>query len=173
MLNVLLSDETAFCRHAMQPDTIWWLQVESGMKIVSSQRTAAPKGPAKKTSAGRSGAVFSPDFGSAGPQTSQAANGVSSLTSIDSLLAVQGVDAPDDPLTGRRRAIENASETLDVLDEIKLGLLAGELPAEKLQRLLSHVSTERSEIDDPDLNNVLDHIELRARVELAKYDQTR
>ncbi len=143
------------------------------MKIVSSQRTAAPKGPAKTAGAGKSGAVFSPDFGSDGAQTSQAASGVSSLTSIQSLLAVQGVDAPDDPLTGRRRAIENASETLDVLDEIKLGLLAGEVPADKLQQLLSHVRAERSDIDDPALAEVLDHIDLRAQVELAKFNQTR
>lgn len=143
------------------------------MKIVSSQRAAPTKGPAKKAASGATGAVFSPNFGSGGgAQPSQAAGGVSTLTSIHSLLAVQGVDAPDDPTTGRRRAIENASETLDVLDELKLGLLAGELPADKLQRLLSHVSTERSEIDDPALANVLDHIELRARVELAKYGQT-
>jgi len=139
------------------------------MKIVSSQRAAPSKGPAKKAGTSGAGAVFSPNFGSGGAQPSQAAGGVSSLTSIHSLLAVQGVD---DPTTGRRRAIENASETLDVLDELKLGLLAGELPADKLQRLLSHVSTERSEIDDPALANVLDHIELRARVELAKYGQT-
>jgi len=146
--------------------------MESVMKIVSSQHAAPSKGPAKKAGTGGAGAVFSPNFGSGGAQPSQAAGGVSSLTSIHSLLAVQGVDAPDDPTTGRRRAIENASETLDVLDELKLGLLAGELPADKLQRLLSHVSTERSGIDDPALANVLDHIELRARVELAKYGQT-
>ncbi len=143
------------------------------MKIVSSQRTAAPKGPVKTTGTGKSGAVFSPDFGSDGAQPSQAASGVSSLTSIHSLLAVQGVEAPDDPLTGRRRAIENASETLDVLDEIKLGLLAGEVPADKLQRLLSHVRAERSDIEDPALTEVLDHIDLRAQVELAKFNQTR
>ncbi|MAN63983.1 MAG: hypothetical protein CMI60_18770 [Parvibaculum sp.] len=143
--------------------------MESVMKIVSSQRPAPSKGPAKKAGPGATGAVFSPDFGSGGAQAGQAAGGVSSLTSIHSLLAVQGVDASDDSMTGRRRAIENASETLDILDDLKLGLLAGELPADKLQRLLSHVSAERSEIDDPALANVLDHIELRARVELAKY----
>ncbi len=142
------------------------------MKIVSSQRTMSAKGPAKKSGAGGAGAVFSPNFGTGGPQTAQAASGVSSLTSIHSLLAAQGVEASDDPMTGRRRAIENASETLDVLDDLKLGLLAGELPADKLHQLLSHVSTERSEIEDPELTNVLDHIELRARVELAKYGKT-
>lgn len=139
------------------------------MKIVSSQRAAPATGPAKKSGTGSSGAVFSPAFSSGGPQSAQATAGVSSLASIGSLLAAQGVDAPNDPLTGRQRAIENASETLDVLDDIKLGLLTGEVPEEKLHQLLSHVANERSEMDDPALTNVLDHIELRAQVELAKY----
>lgn len=143
------------------------------MKIVSSQRTAPAKGPAKKSGTGSSGAVFAPTFSAGGTQSAGAAGGVSSLTSIDSLLAVQGADTPDDALTGRRRAIENASETLDVLDDIKLGLLAGEVPISKLTELLSHVANERSEIQDPALTHVLDHIDLRAQVELAKYGKTR
>ncbi len=143
------------------------------MKIVSSQRTAPAKGPAKKSGAGSAGAVFAPAFSSADTQSTGAASGVSSLTSIDALLAVQGADAPDDPLMGRRRAIDNASETLDVLDDIKLGLLAGEVPISKLTELLSHVANERSEIEDPELTHVLDHIDLRAQVELAKYGKTR
>lgn len=96
---------------------------------------------------------------------------VSSLTSIGSLLAVQGVEAPDDALTGQRKAVQNATETLDILDEIKLGLLVGEEPTNKLQGLLALVETEREGVDDPELENVLNHIELRARVELAKYGQ--
>jgi len=143
------------------------------MKIVSSQRAAPAKGSAKKGGTGSSGAVFTPTFSSGGAQSAQAAGGVTSLASIDTLLAVQGADAAGDASTGRRRAIENASETLDVLDDIKLGLLVGEVPVGKLNQLLSHVANERSEIEDPALTHVLDHIELRAQVELAKYGKAR
>lgn len=139
------------------------------MKVVSSQRTAPSRGPAKSTGKNVSGATFTPDMGTAAAGSSADVAGVSSLTSIGSLLAVQGVEAPDDALTGKGRAVANATETLDILDEIKLGLLAGEAPTDKLQGLLQRVETERSGVDDPELENVLDHIELRARVELAKY----
>ncbi len=140
------------------------------MKIVSPQRSTPLRGTAKSSGAASS-AAFKPDFGESDAASASGVSGVASLTSIDSLLAVQGVQAPDDALTGRRRAIADAAETLDILDEIKLALLAGELPAEKLQRLLESVERERETLDDPGLNDVLDHIELRARVELAKHGQ--
>ncbi|MBN4051808.1 flagellar assembly protein FliX [Parvibaculum lavamentivorans] len=139
------------------------------MKVVSSQRTVPSKGSAKTSAANPTGATFSPDMGALSAGTSAGIASVSSLTSIDSLLAVQAAQGPDDALTGRGRAVANATETLDILDDIKLGLLAGELPLNKLQRLLERVETERDDMEDPELENLLDHIELRARVELAKY----
>jgi len=139
------------------------------MKVVSSQRTVSSKGSAKTPSANPSGAIFSPDMGAVNVATSSGIAGVSSLTSIDSLLAVQAAQAPDDALTGRGRAVANATETLDILDEIKLGLLGGEVPVDKLHRLLERVETERDDVEDPELDDLLGHIELRARVELAKY----
>ena len=139
------------------------------MKVVSSQRAAPSRSTAKSAGAKPSGATFSPDMGPvSGPVGGEVA-GISSLTSISSLLAVQGVETPDDALAGKRRAVENASETLDILDEIKLGLLVGEVPGHKLEGLLERVQQEREGLDDPELEDLLDHIDLRARVELAKY----
>ena len=87
---------------------------------------------------------------------------------VDSVALVR-LETPDDALAGKRRAVENASETLDILDEIKLGLLVGEVPSHKLEGLLERVQQEREGLDDPELEDLLDHIDLRARVELAKY----
>ncbi len=139
------------------------------MKVVSSQRATPSRGSAKTAPANPSGATFSPDMGTVSVGSSSGVASVSSLTSIDALLAVQAAQAPDDALTGRGRAVVNATETLDILDDIKLSLLSGELPLNKLERLLERVETERGDVEDPELDNLLDHIELRARVELAKY----
>jgi len=141
------------------------------MKVVSSQRPVASRGAAKSARTAPSGSTFAPDMGTVSASAGGGVSTVSALTSIGSLLAVQGVEAPDDALTGQRKAVQNAAETLDILDEIKLGLLVGEEPTNKLQGLLALVETEREGVDDPELENVLDHIELRARVELAKYGQ--
>jgi Class II flagellar assembly regulator len=139
------------------------------MKVGSTQKAAPSRGTAKSAGSNSSSATFSPDMSPVSSSAGSNVASISSLTSITSLLAVQGVAAPDNALTGKKRAMVTAEETLDILDEIKLGLLAGEVPTTQLDGLLERVETERSGIDDPELENLLDHIELRARVELAKY----
>jgi hypothetical protein len=85
---------------------------------------------------------------------------------MDSLLALQGVP---DGTEGKRRAVRRAGDMLDLLDDIRVGLLEGTLPLGKLQGLLHVVQTRREAVADPALSAVLDEIELRAQVELAKY----
>ncbi len=142
------------------------------MRVVSSQRSTQAMSSSKSGASARAGAAFVPSFSGAQTQAANDVASLSSLTSISSLLAIQGVDAPDDALTGRKRAVVNARETLDLLDDIKLGLLSGEVPTDKLEGLLERVQHEREGVDDPELNNLLDHIELRARVELAKFGRS-
>ena len=54
------------------------------------------------------------------------------------------------------------------LEAIRLGLLSGAVPRERLEALARAVKSARDEIADERLAAVLDEIELRARVELAK-----
>lgn len=93
----------------------------------------------------------------------------SSLGAVDALLALQGAGAAGDALTSPRRAIARGEQLLDMLDDIKVALLAGQVPQSKLSRLLRAVEGQRGHVLDPELENILDHIELRARVELAKF----
>lgn len=89
---------------------------------------------------------------------------------VDALLALQDVGGP---LERRRRAVSRAGRILDVLDEVKVALLGGELSLADLDRLSRAVREERAATDDPKLEAVLDEIELRAAVELAKLEQNR
>lgn len=88
---------------------------------------------------------------------------------VEALLALQDVGGP---LERKRRAVRRAGRILDVLDEIKLGLLSGELSGAELDRLRRAVRDERERTEDPALEVVLDEIELRAAVEAAKLEQT-
>ena len=90
--------------------------------------------------------------------------GMAPLQSIDALLALQSVD---DVLTGRRKAIKRGNDVLDTLEDLKLDLLAGTIAPNKLRRLLILVE-DSSRTGNDDLDNLLDDIELRAKVELAK-----
>jgi hypothetical protein len=59
---------------------------------------------------------------------------------------------------------------LDRLDDIRIALLTGSLPRGQLENL-RRMAQERGEIlNDPQLQSVLDEIELRVAVELAKLD---
>ena len=87
---------------------------------------------------------------------------------MDALLSVQEVS---DSTKGRTRGAVRAQLMIDGLDEIRQGLLMGAIPKSKLAALVEVVREERDHADDPKLSALLDEIELRAAVELAKLDQ--
>ncbi|ETR75842.1 flagellar assembly protein FliX [Afipia sp. P52-10] len=87
------------------------------------------------------------------------------VASIDALLALQGVE---DATERRKRAVKRGNEALDVLDELKLGLLSGSLTPATVQRLRVVAAGLKANSGDSGLDQVLAEIELRVEVELAK-----
>lgn len=128
--------------------------------------------PTSRTTA-RTGAGFSLP-GSAGASTTQAASATASsanVAGVSALMALQGVE---DPTERRRRAIRRGSSLLDRLDELKLTLLGGGGDSSAiLDRLSRNLAEEREKDDDQGLNSVLDQIDVRAAVELAKAEMAR
>jgi hypothetical protein len=98
------------------------------------------------------------------PERAGAAGGASSISGVESLLALQAVGG--EPQTGPR--LRHGHDVLDLLDDIKVGLLSGGVPAAKLESLLDSLRRRPARIDGEHIEHVLDEIELRARVELAK-----
>ena len=105
--------------------------------------------------------------GAAAPTRAASLAGVASL---DALLALHDVEGP---LERRRRAVGRAGRILDVLDEVKLSLLDGGLAEGSLHSLVGAVRSERACTHDDRLEGVLDEIETRAAVELAKWEMAR
>jgi len=101
------------------------------------------------------------------PQAAQVASSapVAATSSIDALLALQAVE---DPLLGRRKAVRRGTALLDTLEQIKADLLVGQVSEGRLNQLMVRIGQAR-ERNLPGLDGVLDDIELRARVELAKF----
>jgi len=69
--------------------------------------------------------------------------------------------------------VGRASKILDALDDLKLDLLDGRLSPDALEALTRSVREQRSLTDDPQLEGLLDEIETRAAVELAKLEAVR
>jgi hypothetical protein len=93
------------------------------------------------------------------------ASSVHASAPLDTLLAVQ---AQEDPAERRKRQARRGHDLLDGLDRLKAALLSGRVQIAELERLKGMLSARREITDDPRLDEVLAHIELRAAVELAK-----
>lgn len=120
---------------------------------------------------GKAGGTSGPAFSKQLVGESNTAHGVSataSMSGVSGVLALQEVDATDDATARASRGKMRAEEMLDKLEEIQHGLLSGSLSAQKLMDLAKVVQSRRAEVDDPELGQILDEIDLRAQVELAK-----
>jgi len=86
-------------------------------------------------------------------------------TGLEALLALQAVE---DVALKRRKAVRRGRQLLDTLDEVKADLLAGRVSEGRLNQLLALLGQARDRTE-AGLDGVLDEVELRARVELAKF----
>ncbi|MFD1627512.1 flagellar assembly protein FliX [Azospirillum griseum] len=139
------------------------------MKVEGPGKTRA-SGTVRRTGKADStaGAAFSKQLVG---ETGAAAHGVTataSMSGVSGVLALQEVDATDDATARASRGKMRAEEMLDKLEEIQHGLLSGTLSSQKLVELAKVVQSRRAQVDDPDLAEILDEIDLRAQVELAK-----
>jgi hypothetical protein len=137
------------------------------MKVSGTSGVGSANAPGKAKPA--EGGFRLPQAASAaGPAQVAPTASLTGVMSVDALLALQDVGGP---LERRRRAVNRAGRILDVLEEVKVGLLSGELTAGDLDKLKSAVRDERLSTDDERLEGVLNEIETRAAVELAKLEQ--
>jgi hypothetical protein len=126
-------------------------------------RVAAPVRRPVKTG-GSGGTSFARHLDESGETTAS-----SSLSSANAVSSILGVQEVDDATAHASRGKARAFDILDRLDDLRMQLLAGGISREKLMQLSRTVSARRAQVTDPRLAALLDDIDLRAQVELAKY----
>ena len=134
-------------------------------------RIYGPNGTTLGTSTGNVRRTSSSGFSlpdAAAPAENRAAAAPKAAGNIDTLLALQGVE---DPAERRKRSVQRGKGALDVLDDLKIGLLSGNFDASTVTRLRAAAANLKSSSGDPGLDAVLSEIELRVEVELAKAGQ--
>ncbi|SDF93736.1 Class II flagellar assembly regulator [Limimonas halophila] len=119
----------------------------------------APRGGQKS-----SGGNFAKALDSGGASEGGEVNGGAPVAGMDALLALQDVGEEDE----HEQAKQHGERLLQRLEELKMDLLDGRMSADTVEQLAGEVDRARAETDDPRLNAILDEIELRASVELAK-----
>jgi len=120
----------------------------------------------RKAQAGAGGGGFS--VGGAGEPHAQIVAGPGPIAALDSILMLQGME---DSTQGKSKGLTHGEQLLDLLDSVRDGLLAGGIPRATLNKLAHAVTRRQDGFADPKLQDVLDQIELRAHVELAKLEQ--
>jgi hypothetical protein len=132
------------------------------MRVIGLAGAAASNAPAAARRPG--GGTFKVSDEQPSKSAAQA-GGLRAVSSLDALIALQGVE---DPTERRKRAVQKGRNALDALDGIKIGLLDGDLDPAMLRRLKSVADGLKERSGDLGLDNVLAEIELRVKVELAK-----
>jgi hypothetical protein len=133
------------------------MRVEATVRRAVVARTGG-SGSAERNSSAFSVVVNNDAPPPAATQESAAAEGIGALLSLQ---------AVDDPLVGRRRALKGGRDLLDALEQLKFALLGGRLSVDRIEQLAAAVGA-MAPSGDTALDGVLSEIDLRARVELAK-----
>ena len=105
--------------------------------------------------------------GSVPSSGASASTEAASVNSVDSILAVQETDDPTQR-RGKRLGIQYGGDLLDHLEELRRDLLLGTADIDKLGSIAQKIRSHRRQSDDVKLNEIIDEIELRAEVEIAK-----
>ena len=132
------------------------------MRIVGPNAAAlATASSAAKRPAGSGFSVSDSDA----PKLNQPVAALRTIGGIDALLALQG---QDEKAERRQRAVRRGRSALDVLDELKVEMLGGNLGPSTLMRLKSVTADLLEGSGDRGLDDVLAEIDLRVAVEIAK-----
>ena len=138
------------------------------MKIEGPNKTSGPKGVSKAGQKRTGDGAFDSMVGDT--EETEAKTPVSrpaAIGALDALLSLQEAESGTSE-EASKKARKRASDLLDHLDQVRLGLLTGELPRSALQELSQTITSHRDQVIDPRLAEILDEIDLRAQVELAK-----
>lgn len=129
-----------------------------------SVRTNGPR--RRNASDGASGAGFASHLDTPSQAAAPSISEASQIASVGALIALQ---AGDDGARGASgKEVERAEDLLDRLDQIRVGLLTGSMSRGTLNSIVARLEQRRREGVEPRLMGLIDEIELRAKVELAK-----
>lgn len=96
-----------------------------------------------------------------------ASSEVTHTAALNNLLALQEISEED---VKRQKLMRQGSNLLDILEKLRHQLLMGTIPAHLLVDLSRNISLQKQFVTDPKLNSIIEDIELRAAVELAKFE---
>ncbi len=130
----------------------------------ASSTSSSKKSSKAKSGDGSFGVMLSGDEGTSQTASTGAAQ---TLTNVEALLIAQSTDDPAGRAS-KGRMMVRADKLLDELDKLRLNMLTGNMTVGDMIDLADVVASNREGIDDPELAAILQEIDLRAQIEIAK-----
>ena len=135
------------------------------MKVEGPSKTSGAGG-SKKTGKVSADGTFE-DFIASAPKGAQSAAPTQHIARVDALLSVQAAESPTER-AAKKRMKERGEDILKELDGLRHSLLTGTLTLGQVVDIADVVASHRERVSDPRLTGLLDEIDLRAQIELAK-----
>lgn len=136
------------------------------MKIEGPKGAQSASKSKKSSSSSSEGVDFS-QYVNQGSQETAGTATAKSIAQIDALLTVQSVDDPAGRAAKGRMKVRSDT-ILQELEKIRIAMLCGNLTVGHMIDVADIVASHRENIQDPALTAIMDEIDLRAQVELAK-----
>lgn len=116
-----------------------------------------------------SAGTFSELLDAAATEGPSGPTGITGTAALGNLLALQEISEEE---RKRERLVKKGKTMLDSLDRLRSQLLIGEIPSHMLVELAQNLSQQKEGVVDPGLLSVIEDIELRVAVELAKLEMS-
>ncbi len=137
------------------------------MKVQGPGPTQGASKTQKKSGVSGSDSAFGDMLSTGDAAQASPTHAATTIAALDTLLAVQGAEDPA-AKAAKRRMRERSDTILQGLDKIRLAMLSGNLTVGDMIDMADVVASHREKISDPALTAIMDEIDLRAQVELAK-----
>ncbi|MCB1840432.1 MAG: flagellar assembly protein FliX [Alphaproteobacteria bacterium] len=135
------------------------------MKVEGPKKSQSASQSKKSSASGADSVDFSQYIKSS--QESPSVATAKAITNVDALLAVQAAEDPTER-AARQRMQDRSDKIIQGLEKIRLAMLSGDLTVGHMIDIADVVASHRERIQDPKLTDIMDEIDLRAQVELAK-----
>lgn len=136
------------------------------MKVEGPSKTSGPAGTKKAGSVSSADGSFE-DFIAHAPKEAASAAPTRSIARVDALLSVQAAESPTER-AARRRMRERGEGILRELDQLRHAILTGTMTLGQVIDIADVVASHREKVVDPGLTAILDEIDMRAQIEIAK-----
>lgn len=136
------------------------------MKIEGPSKSQGAGKSSKTSKSGKADGTFGAMVASATQETTST-GATQSIAKVDALLAVQGVESATEG-KARKRMRDRGDKILRQMDHMRLAILTGNLTIGQVIDIADVVASHREKISDPDMTAVLDEIDMRAQIEIAK-----